>query len=65
MDNPPLFNAAYLGRKEIVEILIAEGADVNAKTDYGKTPLDGANRRKHPETAGLLRKHGGKTGQEL
>jgi ankyrin repeat protein len=50
---------------EIVELLIAKGADVNAKSDDGKTPLDWAIRRKHPETADLLRKHGGKTGEEL
>ena len=41
----------------------AEGADVNAKIDDGETPLDQAKR--HPEIANLLRKHGGKTGEEL
>ena len=46
------------GHKEVVELLIAEGADVNAK-DAGTTPLDMANDR---ETADLLRKHGGKYG---
>ena len=54
---------------EIVELLIAEGADVNAKIeggDYkGVTPLDWAISVKQPETADLLRKHGGKTGEEL
>ena len=49
--------------KEIVELLIAKGADVNAKGFEGKTPLDYAKR--HPETADLIRKHGGKTGAEL
>ena len=49
-------------RKEIVELLIAAGADVNAKNDYGTTPLDWAVDK---ETADLLRKHGGKTGEEL
>jgi hypothetical protein len=34
---------------------------VNAKTDVGYTPLDW----NHPDTAKLLRKHGGKTGEEL
>jgi len=29
------------------------------------TPLDQANRYKHLETADLLRKHGGKTAEEL
>ena len=57
----PLRNAAYKGHKEIVELLIAEGADVNAKDQKGKTPLDTA----YGQTADLLRKHGGKTGEEL
>ena len=37
---------------------------VNAKHD-GDTPLDWAISHKHPETADLLRKHGGKTREEL
>ena len=61
----PLHQAAWDGHKEIAELLIAEGADVNAKDAIGTTPLDWAIRRKHPETADLLRKHGGKTGEEL
>ena len=47
--------------KEVVELLIAEGA--NVKTNDVVTPLDWAI--SHPETADLLRKHGGKTGEEL
>jgi hypothetical protein len=35
---------------------------VNVKNDDGETPLDAAA---NPETADLLRKHGGKTGEEL
>ena len=61
----PLHCAAYKGHKEIVELLIAEGTDVNANSDDGKTPLDRAIKNKHPETADLLRKHGGKTAKEL
>ena len=65
----PLFNAAYWGRKEIVELLIANGADVNAKIEAGefkgKTPLDRVIIANHSETAALLRKHGGKTSEEL
>ena len=53
------------GNKEVAELLIAKGADVNAKVAYGETPLDKAIERDHPETADLLRKHGGKTGEEL
>ena len=62
----PLHHAAFEGYKEIAELLIAKGADVNAKDDrLRKTPLDQAIRHKHPEIADLLRKHGGKTGEEL
>ena len=58
----PLHMAANQGEKEIAELLIAKGADVNTKTDDGDTPLDLAAKR---EIADLLRKHGGKTGEEL
>ena len=60
----PLHYAASLGHKEVAELLIEKGAEVNALGVHG-TPLDRAIGRKHPETADLLRKHGGKTGAEL
>ena len=53
---------ALTGRREIVELLIAKGADVNAKNDGGGTPLDGAITNYQTETADLLREHGGKHG---
>ena len=56
-----LMHAAFGGYKEIVELLIAKGADVNPKNDRGQTPLDWADK----EIAAILRKHGGKTGEEL
>ena len=61
-----LHEAAFGGRKETVELLISNGADVNAKGESGRTPLDLATQSKRNlETADLLRKHGGKTGEEL
>ena len=65
----PLHYAATRGLKKIIELLIVQGADVNTKIEVGDykglTPLDGAIQWNHPETADLLRKHGGKTGEEL
>ena len=57
-----MHSAAREGHKEVIELLIAKGADVNVKDDDGTTPLDMADDK---ETADLLRKHGGKTGEEL
>ena len=84
-ESTPLHWAAYGGHKETAELLIAEGADVNAgwrnihqqlvgidvvlpenPLDHlRKTPLDVAIMRSHTEIADLLRKHGGKTSEEL
>ena len=57
---------------EAVKQHIAAGADVNAKDVNGYTPLDwvikymtAKTEYKHTKTADLLRKHGGKTGEEL
>jgi ankyrin repeat protein len=60
-DQTLLHTAATNGKKETVELLIAADADVNAKAKDGKTPLDMAN----GAITDLLRKHGGKTGEEL
>ena len=56
--------AAGVGNRSVAEWFIANGADVNAKSDFG-TPLDFAIVREYTETADLLRKHGGKTAEEL
>ena len=57
--------AAKEGKMETIELLIASGADVNAKDKNGETPLDYAISTDHTVIADLLRKHGGKTGEEL
>ena len=65
----PLHNAAIYGHNEVAELLIANGASVNAiivsGRNQGKTPLDLAIWRKKTETADLIRKHGGRTAEEL
>ena len=60
----PLQYAAKEGHTKVVELLIANGADVNAMSVYG-VPLDGAVERDETKIADLLRKHGGKTSEEL
>jgi ankyrin repeat protein len=57
--------AAEEGHKEIAELLIDKGANVNAKGLDGQTPLDWAMAGVKKETADLLRKHGAKTSEEL
>ena len=60
----PLQYAVQEGHMKVAELLIANGADVNALSVYG-APLDEAVERDETEIAELLRKHGGKTGEEL
>jgi ankyrin repeat protein len=50
----PLHIAAIFDRKEITELLIAEGADVNAKNKRGTTPLNQAAALGHTNVAALL-----------
>ena len=62
----PLHQAVDQGHALAVEWLIANGADVNARMKGGGfTPLDLAYMREHSGLADLLRKLGGKTGEEL
>ena len=67
--------AAISGNIEAVKQYLDGGADVNAMDDFGDTPLDGVEKVNNwntpedkvakNEIADLLRKHGGKTGEEL
>jgi ankyrin repeat protein len=64
-----LHEAAWRGNTDLAQLLIAKGADVNARSNPGLTPLDLAieapSRKARTPVARLLRKHGGKTSQEL
>ena len=60
----PLYGAVFLRQNEVVELLIAKGADVNAKYEDGMKALNVA-RLFNRKIVDLLRKHGGKTGEEL
>ena len=61
----PIHDAAYDGDLAGVQAQLDAGADVNAIDGDGWSVLDMATRLGHPEIADLLRKHGGKTGEEL
>ena len=55
---PPLIFAAAKGYKEIVEMLIAAGADVNTQVDSGETALMLASQHGHLEVVKILLVHG-------
>jgi ankyrin repeat protein len=61
----PLHLAAWKGHKEIAELLIESNADFDLWDKNGETPLDFAIKYNKTEIADLLRKHGGKTREEL
>ena len=56
----PLLIAAYKGHTEIVKVLIAAGANIEAIDDEGYTPLEVAARNGHVEVVKLLLEKGAK-----
>lgn len=56
----PLHTAAYGGKLNIVQLLIARGADVNSATPTGSTPLHGAALYGHEAVVRLLVEKGAK-----
>tara|TARA_Y100001968_G_scaffold222991_1_gene205748 strand:+ start:134 stop:535 length:402 start_codon:yes stop_codon:yes gene_type:complete len=70
----PLLGAILLGvgwyntgphKIKVLQLLISNGADVNAKTVRGKTCLDVAKEMNEYEVIKLLLEHGAKTAEEL
>ena len=65
----PLELAIILNKPEIVKLLIDGGANVNVINHRGSTPLDyvieNNYKNSHTKITDLLRKHGGKTAEEL
>jgi len=57
--------AAWCGHPDIVELILAAEANVNAINFDGETPLDCATNFSQNEIAAILRKNGGKTADEL
>ena len=55
-----MHHAAEYNILEIAELLIENGADVNAKDEDGDTPLHVAVYRNSVEVKELLKKHGAK-----
>ena len=60
-----IHEAAEAGNITVVKYHLDAGVNVNVEDERGKTPLDLAISRKHPETSDLIRKNGGKTRKEL
>jgi ankyrin repeat protein len=54
----PLNSAAAAGKTAVTAILLERGADPNAKTRRGFTPLDAARENADEKLAELLRAHG-------
>ena len=53
------------GDVSVVALLVENGSKINAINGRGLTPLDLAIMAGTPEVSDHLRKHGGKTGEEL
>jgi cytohesin len=61
----PLHVAVKGGNKDVVEVILDAGADINATTEKHETPLDLAQRYGHKSVADLLRKRGGDPAAKL
>jgi hypothetical protein len=57
----PLSSAIRFGNKDIAELLISNGADINASDSHGWTPYMYAIKRGYKEIAQMLIDHGAHT----
>ena len=56
----PLHWTVDVGHRDVAELLIVRGANINAKTDKGETAISRAEEKGYKEIVELLRKHGAK-----
>jgi 7,8-dihydropterin-6-yl-methyl-4-(beta-D-ribofuranosyl)aminobenzene 5'-phosphate synthase len=56
--NTLLHGAAWYGKKSTVELLLANGVQINPVNAKGRTPFDNAIKRRHEEVANLLQARG-------
>ena len=54
----PIHQAVFFDHQAVVEFLIAQGANVNAKNNAGSTPLHLARGKGHSDIVELLTQHG-------
>lgn len=57
--------AAWFGRRELVEALVAAGADVNAMSAMDNTPADTAWQNEQHDIVEFLRSHGGRENWDM
>ena len=61
----PLHNAAWCGHAGVAKVLVAKGADPNAKSNSGRTPLGLAEERGNYAVQNVLLKAGAGAGKAL
>ncbi|WP_341816915.1 ankyrin repeat domain-containing protein [Wolbachia endosymbiont (group A) of Agelastica alni] len=61
----PLHCVVYYNRKDVVSILIDQGADISAKDKDGKTPFEIASEQNHTEVANFLSEKQGEYNRSL
>jgi ankyrin repeat protein len=55
----PIQEAALLGRRDLIDLLLDNGAEIAARANDGRNAVSEAERGKHPEIAAYLRTRGG------